>query len=205
MSVPFDGSGTNVGATSEVDETNSHSSVWWKYTPTQDGILTIDTFGSTFYTSLDLWTGSGHPLSQQVCGGQGNSGDQTQVQVGVISGETYYLRLAGVYSYGEAVEGDVQLNVVVEPPITNDDFADAIVVSWDRIERRGQTWAAVPSLFHDEGNQTVTGVGLSSFSQFAVGDDANPLPVESARFLGERQETNVQLTWKTASETNNPF
>jgi hypothetical protein len=43
----------------------------------------------------------------------------------------------------------------------------------------------------------------NSFSEFVLASDSEPLPVEMAGFEGAFTEGSVQLTWQTASETNN--
>jgi Secretion system C-terminal sorting domain len=53
------------------------------------------------------------------------------------------------------------------------------------------------------GPYTQTRSGLSSFSPFAVEDDTRPLPVSLTRFEATRKGNNVELSWATASETNN--
>src|SRR5437667_9637109 len=54
--------GSNVGATKEVDEPDPNisggKSVWWTWTAPADGYLTISTAGSTFDTTLAVYTGS---------------------------------------------------------------------------------------------------------------------------------------------------
>ena len=69
VAVPAAGStrtvtGSNVGATAEAGEpfhagrTGARTSVWWRYTPTASGSITITTAGSSFDTVLAVYTGS---------------------------------------------------------------------------------------------------------------------------------------------------
>ncbi len=133
-SLPFTGSGFNYGAGPEDDEAafscaavgDEENSVWWKYTSTEDGILTVDTYGSSFNTTLSIWTGDTHPLTEEVCAGQGSSLDETTVHAAVATGEEYYIRVAGISSGNLSVEGSITLNAEMAAPIENDDLADAI-------------------------------------------------------------------------------
>ena len=49
----------------------------------------------------------------------------------------------------------------------------------------------------------LTASGLSSFSDFALAGNDNPLPVELASFVSSVSGNNVTLNWSTASENNN--
>src|SRR2546423_15281609 len=56
-------SGSNVGATRESGEPNNAgvsggASVWWTWTAPDSGLITVDTFGSSFDTTLGVYTGN---------------------------------------------------------------------------------------------------------------------------------------------------
>ncbi len=51
-------------------------------------------------------------------------------------------------------------------------------------------------------NKTVTMTGLTSFSQFALSDNNNPMPVELTTFEAKVTDRIVNLSWKTATENN---
>lgn len=56
------------------------------------------------------------------------------------------------------------------------------------------------------GTNTLNWVGLSTFSLFGgAGDYVSPLPIELLYFSAELMDTDVLLSWKTASEKNNDF
>ena len=55
--------GSNVGASKETGEPNHGDnaggrSVWWKFTPQSSGLAVIDTFGSSFDTTLGVYSGN---------------------------------------------------------------------------------------------------------------------------------------------------
>ncbi|TAE42485.1 MAG: T9SS C-terminal target domain-containing protein [Cytophagales bacterium] len=58
----------------------------------------------------------------------------------------------------------------------------------------------------DNGTKIIqfTGMSQTSFSQFEIGSTSSPLPITLLSFEGKRtNESNVLLTWKTATELNN--
>jgi hypothetical protein len=55
---------------------------------------------------------------------------------------------------------------------------------------------------HDEQNNELVGT-VSGFSEFAFGSETEPLPVELSSFDATVDDASVQLSWTTASETNN--
>ena len=69
---------------------------------------------------------------------------------------------------------------------------------------RGTAWQDVSGNWAwDEQAKTFSKTGVSSFSQFAIGEAATALPVELAGFAATAAEDAVTLTWQTASETGN--
>ncbi|KAA9339170.1 T9SS type A sorting domain-containing protein [Hymenobacter busanensis] len=50
---------------------------------------------------------------------------------------------------------------------------------------------------------TFTATAISTFSQFAIGNAVNPLPVSLTEFTARRVSSRVVLTWSTATEENN--
>lgn len=123
--LPFTGTGTNVGATSEASEDMASNSVWWQYTPSEKGLLTVDTYGSDIDTRLVLYTGSGHPLDREA---YASGSDRSELSIRALAGETYYIRVSGSTLYGPK-EGNITLNVSLSPLLSNDDLADAEVIT----------------------------------------------------------------------------
>ncbi|MDH7515646.1 MAG: right-handed parallel beta-helix repeat-containing protein [Bacteroidota bacterium] len=69
-------------------------------------------------------------------------------------------------------------------------------------KRDGGVWAFLPGSTVDTASQTVTVAGLTSFSEFALTDVTNPLPMELVSFTAQLVGNRVRLVWKTASELN---
>ena len=104
------------------------SSVWYAFTPSVDMGLQTDTIGSSYYTSLAVYSGTRGSLS--LVTSNCNSG-ATQFQA--TAGVTYYFMInswseAGPYP-GPTPGGDLVFNVSEIPAPPNDNFANATVVS----------------------------------------------------------------------------
>ncbi|MCC5971678.1 MAG: Ig-like domain repeat protein, partial [Pararhodobacter sp.] len=111
--VPRTVTGSNVGATAEPGEPMAHrlagsvSSVWWRYTPTSSGQITIDTFGSNFDTVLAVYTGNRVDMLTLVVMNDDTDGLQSRVQFTATAGVSYAIAVAG---YGTAT-GNITLSV----------------------------------------------------------------------------------------------
>ncbi|KPQ06338.1 MAG: subtilase family serine protease [Rhodobacteraceae bacterium HLUCCA12] len=114
MSGPGRYTGSNVGATNETGEpthagrTSADNSVWWRYTPSSSGEVTIDTDGSDFDTVLAVYTGSAVNALSEVASNDDAIGLQSRVVFNATAGTSYAIAVAG---YGGA-DGDIVLNVV---------------------------------------------------------------------------------------------
>jgi len=69
-------------------------------------------------------------------------------------------------------------------------------------KRDGGIWSYLSASAANTSNKTVTMTGLTSFSDFALTDATNPLPVELTAFTAHLRGDAVHLAWKTASELN---
>jgi hypothetical protein len=92
--------GTTVNASVEAGEPAvlDVPSVWWKYTPTASGQLTLSTEGSDFDTVLRTYTGSAVGALTPVPGGFNDDSDEglwSTVSIPVTAGQTYRIRIAG--------------------------------------------------------------------------------------------------------------
>ena len=98
----FSVTGSNVGASAEVGEPNHAAvsggkSVWWTWTATSNGTLTVNTAGSTYDTTLAVYTGSAVNALALL----GANDDQSSlvrtsiVAVPVVTGTTYRIAVDG--------------------------------------------------------------------------------------------------------------
>ena len=124
--------GNNVGATVETREPGSGSrSVWWRWQAPQSGTVTIDTRGSSFDTTLGVYTGSRVSTLIRIAENDDADGQLSRVVLDVTAGTAYRLRVAGF----DGTTGNIVLNWNLEtasPPPTgpaNDLFSNALTIS----------------------------------------------------------------------------
>jgi hypothetical protein len=102
------------------------ASVWWTWTATRTRSLLIDTCGSAFDAGLAVYTGASvdalTQLDQQAFGNCPGAPGRLIYYV-VTAGVTYHIAVDG---YNGAT-GAITLHL--RPPLANDDFANAIVLS----------------------------------------------------------------------------
>ena len=124
--------GSNVGATVEAREPGlGRRSVWWQWRAPSNGEVTINTAGSSFDTTLGVYTGSRVDALNTIVENDDavGLGLQSRVTLNVTEGSTYRLRVAGFNT------GNIVLNWNLEtapPPPTgppNDLFSNAIRIS----------------------------------------------------------------------------
>ena len=135
---------TNVDATLEagedpnIAERPASHTVWYSWTATQRGQVTIDTTTSGFDTLLGVYTGTAVNALTEVASNDDNSPDTTSsVTFNVTAATTYRIRVGG---FDPVVDiGTVNLHVNEILPPANDDFANAIVVSGPTVSRTGDT------------------------------------------------------------------
>lgn len=90
---------------------NSHS-VWFKYTPTVSGTLTVSTAGSNYDTVLSAYTGIPGAFSNVACDDDFNFTLQSQISFHVTAGTPYSIE---VQSYDSGVGGFLNLAAVFDP------------------------------------------------------------------------------------------
>jgi hypothetical protein len=124
---------TNVYATLEAGEASyvgagNHRSVWFKWTPTAAGPVTIDTIGSGFDTVLAVFKGASSAASRgtTIAASDNISATvkQSRVSFTAAAGVTYHIVVAG-----RTVTEECSITLNVTRPPTNDNFAQARVVS----------------------------------------------------------------------------
>ena len=130
--------GNNIGATKEVDEPDPNftggKSVWWTWTAPADGYVTITTTGSSFDTTLAVYTGivlsnltlvtfNDTELDTSIVTFNAGAGSVYQIQVDGCDNDFYETNNA---------EGNISLQLTLGPvqtPPANDNFANRITLS----------------------------------------------------------------------------
>lgn len=117
ITIPAPGTvtGSNVDATDEPGEpihanrTSARNSVWWRYTPSSSGQVTIDTVGSNFDTVLAVYTGSAVNALTHVASNDDTPGIGllSRVEFTAQAGVSYAIAVAG---FG-GTSGNISLNV----------------------------------------------------------------------------------------------
>ncbi len=97
--------------------------LWYTVSPVQDSSITVDTFGSTLDTRLEIYSGDCGTLVSLGCNDD-TGGLQSSLTVPGFAGETYFVRVAG---YSGNV-GTGQVNASFADMQSNDDCANAIAV-----------------------------------------------------------------------------
>lgn len=105
-------SGTNVGATEEVGEpyiSSPNNTVWWSWTASTSGTVTINTNGSNFDTVVGIFTGSTVNNLTSVAWSDDAFGffGPSEVTFNVVAGTTYQIAIDG---YSSAT-GSIALNI----------------------------------------------------------------------------------------------
>ena len=103
---------SSANATHEEGEPNhgasgASKSVWWKWTATSAGNMTITTAGSDFDTGLAVYTGSSVANLEKIKEDDDGAGNRcSSVTFSAVAGKTYYIAVAGY----QGATGTVKLN-----------------------------------------------------------------------------------------------
>ncbi len=123
--------GTNVNATKETGEPNhggdaGGKSVWWNWMAPSSGTVVIDTNGSSFDTTLGVYTGTAVNALTLVAG-DNNSGPNltSRVSFAVTAGVVYRIAVDGT----GGASGTIQLNLALSAPATAGTVAT--IASWN--------------------------------------------------------------------------
>ncbi|TDO30007.1 Ig-like domain-containing protein [Kribbella sp. VKM Ac-2527] len=137
--LPLSASGTNVEASRESgeplhDNGRGYASVWYSWTATVTGRMSIDTCGSDFDTVLGVYTGSAVSGLGRVASndnGCGAAAAGSKVAFNAVSGTTYRIAVDGHAnnSGGASAEGSVELTIKAVNLPANDNRADAQTLS----------------------------------------------------------------------------
>ncbi|NLB54588.1 MAG: hypothetical protein GX811_02265 [Lentisphaerae bacterium] len=92
--------GSNVNASKETGEPNhaghrGGKSVWWQWTASASGPVTINTFGSSFDTLLAVYTGTSVGSLTAIASNDDSDSLQSQVQFSAVAGTTYRIAVDG--------------------------------------------------------------------------------------------------------------
>lgn len=118
--------GSNTTATIESGEPNHGNapggkSVWWTWTAPASGIVSISTDGSSFDTTLGVYTGTAvGSLTSIAQDDEGGAGSCSRVEFNATAGVTYQIAVDGYYG----ATGNITLRV--KPGLLNDNFADRL-------------------------------------------------------------------------------
>lgn len=119
-------------ATVQASETTQNGcpmgrTVWYRFTPPRDMMMSAHTYGSRVDTVLNLWRGTAlGSLSALGCNDEyaQNSGYSYLVDRLVQGGQTYYFQVGGYYDGTSVAAGELSLRVDTWP--LNDYFPDAV-------------------------------------------------------------------------------
>lgn len=114
--------GSNVGASKELGEPlhngTGSASVWWRWTATENGLISVETTGSDFDTVLAIYTGSSvGALTRLVSDDDSGGGGASRATFNAVAGTTYRIAVDG---YGSAT-GNISLSLAqsLSPSITS--------------------------------------------------------------------------------------
>jgi len=114
-SLPFTDTLDTTEATTAADDpqcAGNGQTVWYTFTPSADIRLDANTFGSSYDTTISVYTGSPGALTQIACNDD-SAGLQSQVIFDATGGQTYYI-MAG--SFFSASGGSLTLTLRQPPP-----------------------------------------------------------------------------------------
>lgn len=139
----------NVSGLSQSLQESLNNSIWWQWTATTTGLITVDTIGSALNnTVLAVYTGGSVNSLNQVAFSDNISTTnlKSQVTFTAVAGTTYYFAVDGVGS----ATGAVQLNLNTAPQITpnqvfniNEHSASGVAVGTVGANESPLTWSLV--------------------------------------------------------------
>ena len=100
-------------STSDPDCAGKGPTVWYRFTPAADMRLEVNTFGSSYDTTVSVYSGSPTALTSLACNDDAE-GVQSRVRVDVQAGQTYWI-MVGAYASGAG--GSLVLAMQVAPEL----------------------------------------------------------------------------------------
>ncbi|MCX6924825.1 MAG: hypothetical protein NT154_16680, partial [Verrucomicrobia bacterium] len=202
--------GTNVSASKEMGEPNhagvaGGQSVWWTWTAPASGWTTFKSSGN-FSMLLGVYTGDSVAALTGVASGQGDSwGNPAVAGFNATAGTAYQIAVDGatLSDYSDFIE----LNVVLQPPPTNDNFATSTVLTGTNVVLYGASNLSAtkepgePSHAGNPGGHSVWWVWTAPVSgRFAVFTDVWMGPLSPLdRLLGVYMGASVAALTEVAS------
>ena len=139
---------------------NPRATVWFKFSVTAAGTVTIDTLNSGFDTLLDMRTGASVGASTAVPGGSNDDADAANLYgasrvsgVAVAAGVTYYVRIAGF----AGVQGSYQMHLQFTPTPAAPGAPTGVTAVAGNQQATG-SWAAPAS----SGSSAITGYTVTA-------------------------------------------
>jgi len=136
--------GSNTNATEETNEPNhggvpGGKSVWWSWTASASGIVSVSLDGSSFDTTLGVYTGTTvGSLTSIAQDDEGGAGSTSRVVFTATAGVTYQIAVDGYLG----ASGNI--NLTVKPGLLNDAFASPLQLTgtYDYVvgSNVGATW-----------------------------------------------------------------
>ena len=204
-------SDTNVDATLEVGEDpivaerpGGHS-IWYSWTPTLKGQVTIDTVTSAFDTLLGVYTGVAVNGLTEVASDDDSGGDATSsVTFNVAAGTMYRIRVDGF----EGAMGTVRLHLNEVLPPVNDDFSNGNELNGPTVTRNGDTNLAA-TLEPGEDPDVAASAGGASIWYRWTSAASGPVTIDTATsgfdtLLGVYTGTAVNALTRVASNDDAP-
>ena len=193
----FSVSGSNIGATLQTGEpkhagTTGGKSVWWSWTAPSTGTFTLATTGSSFDTTLAIYTGSAvNSLAVLKSNDDQSSRLRTsKVVVSAVSGTTYRIAVDGYRAAAGAItlSGSLVAKVVLAAPTKVTairDTAGRVAISWSAVAGSSSYEVTLTS-----GTTTYASGQVSGTSVKTVGTFPKTLPfVAKVRALSEVGES----------------
>jgi hypothetical protein len=100
------------------------NSVWYEFTPSQDGTITADTIGSSYDTILAAFTGSLGSFAEQVCNDD-YSGLQSRIEFSATAGTAYAFMVTAYSAGGGSLDFNLSFTPTAPP---NDDYVNRIII-----------------------------------------------------------------------------
>lgn len=120
---------------SDIDAT-----LWYSITPTTDTDMRFYTAGSDFDTTLSVWTGTRGNLTEIACNDDSHDQSQSQIDVSLSAGTTYYIMAAGTdgflgpvgnLRFGASTDYTAPTGTIVNPEVGSSHLGPSINLQVD--------------------------------------------------------------------------